>query len=91
MFLQGSLAARLEGVLSYYNYLNHVLGLYGQGLQGANDQAHMGATAADNYGTNMSQSLMTQANNAYSGAQNSNQRTAANWGQGIIPGLFGST
>ena len=76
----------------YYNYLNNVTGLYGQGLQGANYQSGLGYQAGNEYGQNMAQYLMGQANLGYANAQNQNQHSAGEWsgigaGLGAIGGL----
>lgn len=60
----------------YYNYLNHVTGLYGQGLQGEQGIAGMGLNA----GEDLAQALMSQAQMAYSGMANQNQMTGGMFG-----------
>lgn len=71
----------------YYNYLNHGIGMYGMGLNGMNDMAHMGYGASANLGEDLSNTLMSQANLAYAGQANQNQSQQGGWGD--IAGLLG--
>lgn len=68
----------------YYNYLNHGMSMYGQGLNGAanmigmgqqglGDIAHMGYGASSQLGEDLSNILMSQGNLAYAGQANQNQ------------------
>jgi hypothetical protein len=79
----------------YYNYLNHGLGLYSQGLQGATnmygmglqgmgDMAHMGLSAGEDMGSG----LMTQANLAYAGQADQNQAQRGMFGN--MMGMIGA-
>jgi len=58
----------------YNQYLAHVLGLYGQGLGGEQGIYNSGAQMSGNLGENLSNSLMSQGNLAYSSAINKNQQ-----------------
>lgn len=58
----------------YNQYLSHVLGLYGQGLGGEQGIYNTGAQMSGSLGENLSNSLMSQGNMAYSGAINKNQQ-----------------
>ncbi len=60
---------------NYYNWMGNALGMYGQGLQGAQGMAGMGAGMANNFGTNMADILNNQADISYAGQANQNQET----------------
>lgn len=79
----------------YYNYLNHGLGIYNQGVQGAagmygmglqgmGDLARMGYGASANLGEDLASALMSQAQLAYAGQANQNQSQ-----QGALGGIGG--
>lgn len=81
----------------YYNYLSHALGMYGQGLEGMQNVYGLGAQMGQNVydeGAQMSGDLanslgsyyMSQANNAYAGAQNQNQNMIGGLGS-LIGGI----
>jgi hypothetical protein len=57
----------------YYNYLNHAMSMYGMGLNGMNDMAHMGYGASSNLGEDMTNALMGEGQLAYAGQANVNQ------------------
>ncbi len=75
---QFSLARDVQGLASrdFSDYLNRALGLFGTGLQGFGDLAHMGQQSATNMAQLIAQQLAAQAQNAASGAQWNNQRGA---------------
>jgi hypothetical protein len=75
----------------YYNYMNHALGLYGQGLQGnaglygAGLQGlqglnQMGYGASGDLAGLLGSNLMNQGNMAYQGAANQNAASGSMWG-----------
>lgn len=72
----------------YYNYLNHGMSLYGQGLNGMNDMSHMGLQASSNLGEDLASALMSQAQLAYAGQANQNQFMGGSMGGigGLISG-----
>lgn len=83
----------------YYNYLNHGIGMYNTGLGGLNSMANYGYGSANNMygiGANMANQLaqnlaaiqMSQANLAYSGAENQNQTMMG--GMGALSSGIGS-
>jgi hypothetical protein len=57
----------------YYNYLNHAMGMYGQGLQGEQGMYQGGLQAGMGAANNISQALANQAQMAYAGQANQNQ------------------
>ena len=57
----------------FNQYLSHVLGLYGQGLNNEQGIYNNGANASHSLGENLSNALMSQGNLAYSNANNQNQ------------------
>ena len=74
----------------YYNYLNHAIGLYNTGFNGAqnmydtganiaNNMYSVGGNMANNYGQNLAETYMNQGNLSYLGQENQNQ----NMGGGI--------
>lgn len=67
------------GNQNYYNYLQKALGMYGHGLQGEQGLYGIGAGAANNLGTNMSDIYNNMAQIAYAGQnqQNKNQGSGA--------------
>jgi hypothetical protein len=71
----------------YYNWLDHAMGAYGQGLQGEQGLAGMGLNAAGQMSQGMQDALMSQANLAYAGQQNQNQMNGGMWGSLIGGGL----
>lgn len=56
----------------YNNYMNQVMGLYGQGLQGQQGIANMGFGASQNMADNIAQQLAQQAAYAYQGQKGKN-------------------
>jgi hypothetical protein len=83
----------------YYNWMNHAMGAYSQGLQGEQGLAGMGLQAGMDYAHGMSnysedQSTLdqSQANLAYAGKQNANETNMGGVGAllGGLGGLFGS-
>lgn len=69
----------------YWNYVNHGLGMYQQGLGGLGGLNQMGFDAASGLAENLSSSLMSQANLAYAGQANQNQMN-----QGMFGALLGA-
>lgn len=57
----------------YYNYLGKALGMYGQGLQGAQGLAGMGANASMGLGSDLANILGAQGQMAYAGQAGQNQ------------------
>jgi hypothetical protein len=79
---QAALAGQISGLASqdYNNYMNQGLGLYGQGLNVAQGINQMGYGASNELAQSLMSALMTQAQNAYSGANNQNQQSGGLWG-----------
>jgi hypothetical protein len=71
---QQQIAGTVNGMANqdYYNYLNHVMSMYGQGLNGEQGLAQMGANATNNYADNLQSALMSQAQLAYAGQADQN-------------------
>lgn len=76
----------------YGNYMNRMLGMYGQGLQGMQGLARMGLGAGQEYGTDLGNLGMTEAQLAYAGQQQQNQAHRGLLGSllGAGAGLLGS-
>jgi hypothetical protein len=64
----------------YYNYLNHGIGMYDQGLQGMQGINQMGFNATSSLTDNLMSALMSQAQMAYAGAANQNQTQGGGFG-----------
>ncbi len=100
--MQQNLAQTVGGLANqdYYNYLGNALqtqgqglqgqlGLYGQGLQGMQGLYGIGAGAANNYGNNLGEIGMTQAQLAYAGQNAQNQNNSSLFGG--LGNLFGNS
>lgn len=79
----------------YEDYLNHILGIYGGGIQGKQGVANQGYDASKGYAGILGGNLVGQAQNAYAGQAGQNQANQQNWGNmfgglGGLAGLFGS-
>lgn len=79
----------------YNQYMQNALGLYGQGLQGSQDLAHMGQQAGQSQADYIAQALAQQAGYGYAGEAAKNQQRNAWWqmgGQalGAFPGVYQS-
>jgi hypothetical protein len=98
---QQNIAGTVNGMANqdYYNYLNHAMGMYGQGLQGQQNLYgmglqgeqginNMGYGASNEFGQDLMSQLMSQANLSYAGQADQNQ--AQQGQQGAESGLFGS-
>lgn len=72
----------------YYNYLSKALGMYGQGLQGEQGLANMGAGASMGLGEDLAGIYGAQGQLAYSGQQNQNQNSSGGIGS-LISGAGG--
>ena len=72
----------------YEDYLNHMLGIYGGGIQGQENTAGRGYDASKGYAGILSNNLGDQATNAYYGQAGKNRSNQDNWGN-IISGLGG--
>ena len=84
----GQLASNLANQ-QYQNYLQNVMGLYGQGMAGEQGLNQLGFQGSEDMAQGLAQALMQQANLAYAGQANQNQQqggTAGAWG-GILGGL----
>ncbi len=76
----------------FEDYLNHVLGLYGAGLQGEQGQDERGYNAGTDYGNILSNVTGQKAKNAYEDANAENTRNGQNWSNifgGIGSGVSG--
>lgn len=90
---QQSIAGTVNGMANqdYYNYLDHGMNMYGMGLQGMGDMAHMGLSASNGLSDDLMSQYLSQANLAYSGAadQNMNQSGGGGGGGGSrMGGIF---
>lgn len=80
----------------YYNYLNHALGIYGQGTQGMGDIMHQGYNASNELAGGLGSNLMNQGNLAYQSQNYQNQQQANSWGDifgglaSMAPMMFGA-
>ncbi len=85
---QQQAATMAEGLANqdYYNYMNHVMGMYGQGLQGNQDINHMGYGASNELALSLGNNLMNQGNAAFSSTASQNQNRGQQWGD-IAGGL----
>lgn len=90
---QYSLAQNVTGMANqdYYNYLNHSMNMFQNGLSGLQSMYNTGANVGNNiyetgaqmaneYGENMAQAMMNQGNLAYAGQINQNQAQQGGWG-----------
>jgi hypothetical protein len=84
---QQQLASTVTGLANqdYYNFLDRMLGLYGQGLGGLSNINNMGFGASTSLADNLASAILSQAKLAYAGAQNENEHEGGMWGS-----LFGS-
>lgn len=80
------------GNQDYYNWMNHAMNLYGQGLSGEQGMYGIGAESANNMAGNLSQALSQQAQAAYAGQENANTSQNSMFGNlmGGVGSLFGS-
>jgi hypothetical protein len=78
-FSQMSTASGLASK-DYENYINHVLGLFGQGLGGEQGLSNRAYGASTGYGDILGSNLAQQANMAYQGQNAENQANQTNWG-----------
>lgn len=67
------------GNQDYNNWMNHALGMYGQGLSGEQNLAGMGQSSGNNMADMISNSLSQQGQLAYTGQQNRNQQRGSTW------------
>lgn len=75
----------------YDTWLNHTLGLYGEGLSGEQDMSHMGLTAGTSLADLIAQQLAQQGAYAYQGQAGKNAGMSSlfgNLGKGVL-GAFG--
>ncbi len=72
----------------YNQYMQNALGLYGAGLNGAQNMYGIGANSSNNLANNMSQLAGTQAQLAYEGQNAKNQHSGGMWGN-ILGGIGG--
>jgi hypothetical protein len=72
---QQQLATTVTGLANqdYYNYLDHILNMYGMGMKGLGGVAKGGYMASNELAQSLANNLMSQAGLAYSGAANTNQ------------------
>jgi hypothetical protein len=88
---QASTVASQLANQDYYNYLNHGMSLYGQGLSGLQGMSGMGlsagqniygigANAANNLASSLGSLAMSQGNLAYAGQINQNQSDMGGFG-----------
>lgn len=92
---QQSIAGTVGGLANqdYYNYLNHGMQMYGQGLQGEQgmynqgiqgnqDMTHMGLGASNSLTDDVMSQYMSQANLAYAGTSDQDQNKGGSGGSG---------
>lgn len=79
---QQQLAGTVSGLANqdYYNFLNHALGLYGEGLSGMKDINQTGYMASTDLAQSIANALMAQSSAAYYGADANNQENQGFWG-----------
>ncbi len=82
---QQNLAGTVTGMANqdYYNWLNHAMGAYGQGLQGEQGLYQTGFNAQNALSQQMMDAMMSQANLAYAGQANQNQMNQGLFGAAI--------
>ncbi len=68
------------GNQDYYNWLGGATGLYGAGLQGGNNLAHMGYDASNSMASQIAQAMAAQAKLEYEGQNAENQHSGGGWG-----------
>jgi hypothetical protein len=87
---QQNIASTINGLANqdYYNYLNHGMEMYGQGMSGLSHINDQGYGAAGQMSQGLLQQLLAQAQNAYAGAANSNQNMGGGIGS-LVGGLAG--
>lgn len=76
----------------YEEYLNHVIGLYGQGLQGNQGLENQGYGASTDYGNLLANINQQKANFNYAGQAGQNQQNATNFNNisgGLAQGMQG--
>lgn len=75
----------------YNKYLEHAMGMYGQGQQGMMGLATMGQGASSDLAQSLAQALMSQGSLAYAGQANQNQQKGGLLGNlaGLFGGMFG--
>ncbi len=61
----------------YWNYLNHVLGMYGQGLGGMSHMYDSGLMASSDLANGLAQALSAQAQMAYNGQASKNSSNSS--------------
>ena len=92
---QEQLARAIAGISSqdYNQYLNNVMGLYGQGLQGMGNINQLGYGAAQGAVGSLSDMLKNQAEMSYYNTMNQNQQRGQQGAGigGLIGGLFGGS
>ena len=64
----------------YGNWMQNALGLYGQGLHGQQDLAHMGQQSGQSMADMIAQTLAQQGNLAFQGQAQKNQNKSDMWG-----------
>ena len=72
----------------YEKYLQHVMDMYGQGLQGEQGLETQGYGANTDYANMLGSLYGQQGQNAYNSTQNQNEENAKNWGN-VAGGLAG--
>lgn len=79
---QLGLAQNVSGLANqdYYNWINHTMNLYGQGVQGEQNIYQTGAGASSNLAESIAQAMMSQANLAYAGTANQDQNQGGSIG-----------
>jgi hypothetical protein len=87
---QQNIAGTVNGIANqdYYNYLNHGIGLYDQGLGGMSHMFDTGFAASSGLANNLAQALSAQAQMAYAGQNQQNQSRSGF--EGDIAGGIGS-
>lgn len=81
----GEMATNLSNT-DYYNYLNHVIGMYGQGLEGEKGLYDTGTKSSQSLADLLSNNLAGQAGYQYAGAAGENAANAQNknnWYSGL--------
>lgn len=89
---QQSLANTVNGLANqdYNQYLDHAMGLYGQGLGGLSHMNDMGYNASQGLSSDIASNLMNEGNLAAEGQQYQDQRDSGLLSQ-VLSGLFGNS
>lgn len=93
---QANLAERVSGIANqdYYNWMDHIMKIFGMGIGGENNLAEMGQRSSSDLASALTDNLNNQANLAYAGQDAENKhpsgwQSAFNTAGNVINDLFG--